>query len=385
MYKINKGENRITPLEKEKFSKLGFKERENLQEWIVGEPSILGGEELLIIQKEFSGFDDTNERLDLLALDKDGSLVIIENKLDDSGKNVVWQALKYASYCSSLSKKVIRTIYQEYLDIHSQGNKAEEKICDFFDIEDYEEIVINKGFTQRVILVAANFRKEVTSTALWLLNFKIRLQCFRAVLYTMDDDQFLSIEQIISIQDTEEYMIGMAEKAQEDIEIQNKHAHNPYRDPTRTKFWTKLLNVMNTKSSLYQNINPSGDYWKGAGSGISGIQYIFTISKQCEMIELYISTSRKENNKLIYDELFKTKDQIENKFNGILEWERKNDTKVSRVCFRIYITFEECNWDEIINVMTDNMVRLNDSLRLPLQNIIDKLKSNQYQDDNQSV
>ena len=45
------------------------------------------GEELLIIQKEFSGFDDTQERLDLLALDKDGRLVVIENKLDDSGRD----------------------------------------------------------------------------------------------------------------------------------------------------------------------------------------------------------------------------------------------------------------------------------------------------------
>ncbi len=60
------------------------------------------GEELLIIQKEFDGFDETRERLDLLALDKQGSLVVIENKLDDSGRDVVWQALKYASYCSSL-------------------------------------------------------------------------------------------------------------------------------------------------------------------------------------------------------------------------------------------------------------------------------------------
>ena len=67
------------------------------------EPSALG-EELLIIQKEFDGFDDTRERLDLLALDKDGNLVIIENKLDDSGRDVVWQALKYASYCASLTK-----------------------------------------------------------------------------------------------------------------------------------------------------------------------------------------------------------------------------------------------------------------------------------------
>ncbi|MCV5555259.1 hypothetical protein OFN13_29650, partial [Escherichia coli] len=90
----------MSPVRTKKFSELGFTERKHLQEWLAHEPSALG-EELLIIQKEFDGFDDTRERLDLLALDKDGNLVIIENKLDDSGRDVVWQALKYASYCAS--------------------------------------------------------------------------------------------------------------------------------------------------------------------------------------------------------------------------------------------------------------------------------------------
>lgn len=44
----------------------------------------------MIIQKEFDGFDDTRERLDLLALDKDGNLVIIENKLDWTTVAVMW-------------------------------------------------------------------------------------------------------------------------------------------------------------------------------------------------------------------------------------------------------------------------------------------------------
>lgn len=37
---------------------MGFEERNHLQEWIANEPSSLG-EELFIIQKEFSGFSDT--------------------------------------------------------------------------------------------------------------------------------------------------------------------------------------------------------------------------------------------------------------------------------------------------------------------------------------
>ena len=72
-----------------------FRERGNLQEWIANNPSSLS-EELLIIQKEFNSFGETNERLELLALDKLRNLVIIENKLDDSGKDVTWQTIKYA-------------------------------------------------------------------------------------------------------------------------------------------------------------------------------------------------------------------------------------------------------------------------------------------------
>ena len=112
MYKINPSSNRISKLEVKRFSDLGFTERHHLQEWLANEPDALG-EELLIIQKEFDGFDDTRERLDLLALDKNGNLVVIENKLDDSGRDVVWQALKYASYSSNLSKFQITEILSE--------------------------------------------------------------------------------------------------------------------------------------------------------------------------------------------------------------------------------------------------------------------------------
>src|SRR5580704_11069082 len=165
MFKIDTAANSITSLKLRTFGDLGFSERKNLQEWIAKEPSCLG-EELLVIQKEFSGFSDTHERLDILALDKQGSLVLIENKLDDTGRDVTWQALKYASYCSRLSKENIRSIYQEFLAKSSPGTDSKSVLVKFLDVEDYDEVVLNKGTTQRIILVAANFRKEVTSTVL---------------------------------------------------------------------------------------------------------------------------------------------------------------------------------------------------------------------------
>src|ERR1700719_3288643 len=136
MFKIDTAENSITSLTIRTFGDLGFKERANLQEWIAKDPSCLG-EELLVIQKEFSGFSDTNERLDILALDKQGSLVLIENKLDDTGRDVTWQALKYASYCSRLSKENVRSIFQEYLDKTQPSPDAKSLLVEFLDADDY--------------------------------------------------------------------------------------------------------------------------------------------------------------------------------------------------------------------------------------------------------
>ena len=103
------------------------------------------GEDLLIIQKEFDGFADTRERLDLLALDKEGRLVVIENKLDDSGRDVVWQALKYAAYCSTLTKTEVVQIYQRYLDRWSEGASAASNLCGFLDVEELDDVVLNMG------------------------------------------------------------------------------------------------------------------------------------------------------------------------------------------------------------------------------------------------
>ena len=90
--------------------------------------------------------------MDLLALDKKGNLVIIENKLDDTGRDVTWQALKYASYCSTLSKDDIKQIYQSFLDTNEPNSNSEDKLSEFFDGSEFDDIEINIGSGQRIFL-----------------------------------------------------------------------------------------------------------------------------------------------------------------------------------------------------------------------------------------
>src|SRR5580704_556452 len=112
----------------------------------------------------------------------------------------------------------IYKIYQDYLDrTDPDGPKASERIADFLG-QDYDSGTINRGNTQRIILIAARFRKEVTSTVLWLLNFKLSIKCFVATPYSMGDQHFLNIEQIIPTQDAEEFMIGIAGKSLDEVQ-----------------------------------------------------------------------------------------------------------------------------------------------------------------------
>ena len=122
LFKIDSKDKQSQAIKEAEFSQLGFQERRDIQEWVAANPSILG-EDLLIIGKEFSGFDRTNERLDLLAVDPTGKLVIIELKRDDSGADAYWQAIKYASYFQKTSAVKVVSILASY-----DGTASEEAV-----------------------------------------------------------------------------------------------------------------------------------------------------------------------------------------------------------------------------------------------------------------
>ncbi len=242
-----------------------------------------------------------------MALDKDGNLVIIENKLDDTGRDVTWQALKYASYFSTLSKEQIVDIYQKYLDIKGKGESAVDKLATFFNLE-YDVVNLNKGLTQRLFFIAANFRKEVTSTVLWLLNNKLRIKCFKVTPFSLEEQLFLIIEQIIPLKDTEDFTISMANKNQDEINTQENLKN---RHQIRFEFWTKILPLLKGKTPILQNSSPTKDHWLSAGgTNISGARFSLIITKTYAGIQLEFGKSNKEENKKLFDELLNFKVDI---------------------------------------------------------------------------
>lgn len=355
MYRINHQTNRITKLKEMSFSELGYTERNHLQEWLANQPDALG-EELLIIQKEFDGFDDTKERLDLLAIDKQGSLVIIENKLDDSGRHVVWQSLKYASYCSTLSKVKIAEIYQKYLDKTDPGKDAKPLICEFLGKEDFEDVGLNRN-DQRLIMVAAEFRKEVTSTVLWLLKHKVFVKCFKATPFRDGSDLFLTVEQLIPLPQAEELMIGIAEK---EVDEQSSEVGQVTRDQLRIDFWHRTLETLQeAKVALYRGVAPSRGHWLSTGSGLSGVQYVMIFNRDEARVQFELGSASKEQNKMLFDVLNAHAAELDKAFGAPLSWRRMDDKKVSIVGYaKSFDGHNRENWPEMIAWLVEHIQRM---------------------------
>ena len=116
------------------------------------QPGILS-EDLLIINKEFSGFDRTDERLDLLAVDKEGKLVIIELKRDDSGKDAHWQAIKYASYLHHAKKEDIIRMLADHEKVSDED--ALDQLLRHLNADDLNAL----NNDQRIILASHRFAR----------------------------------------------------------------------------------------------------------------------------------------------------------------------------------------------------------------------------------
>lgn len=84
---------------------------QTLEDMIVRDPRILSSEWMLIgrqVPTRFGG------RIDLLAIAPDGSLVLIELKRDRTPREIVAQALDYASWVQGLEAEEIAQIYQRF-------------------------------------------------------------------------------------------------------------------------------------------------------------------------------------------------------------------------------------------------------------------------------
>ena len=215
LFRIDPASKTSAKISEVEFSNLGLQERRDIQEWVVANPSIVG-DDLLIIAKEFSDFEGTNDRLDLLAVDQDGKLVVIELKRDDSGVDAHWQAIKYASYLRQATREHVVGMLANHANVSE--SEAEERLSNHTDSGSLETL----NSDQRIILVSHRFAQEVTSAVLWL-NDKAHgenlITCIQLTPYRDGDALYVQTNTIIPVPGTEPYTIQVGRSETEDAGV----------------------------------------------------------------------------------------------------------------------------------------------------------------------
>lgn len=116
-----------------------------LEDMIVAAPAILSSEWMLIGRQEHTTFGGI---IDLLAIAPDSSLVLIELKRDKSPRDLVAQAIDYASWVEELTPEKIAQIYGRF----SKGGSLDEAFHARFGTElDEEEL----NQSHQIVIVAA--------------------------------------------------------------------------------------------------------------------------------------------------------------------------------------------------------------------------------------
>lgn len=156
MLKINRNDRSFLPLDTPTLAAASITERYDLQEFIANSPDAFFREisqEVFLLGKEIEPSKNVQDRIDLLAVDKEGTCVIVELKRGNHKLHML-QAISYAGMIS-------QWVPDDFLAL--LDGARQEALSEFLEVELDD---LNKQ--QRVVLVAEAYDYALLISAEWL-------------------------------------------------------------------------------------------------------------------------------------------------------------------------------------------------------------------------
>jgi hypothetical protein len=242
-----------------------FKERDDLQRLLKNAISVIG-DDLFVLAEEFSQWEDSRRRIDLLAVDRNGKLVVIELKRSEDGGHMELQALRYAAMISTMTFQQAVAAHAKFLGDPKATSDAEAAILDFLG---WSEPCEDFGKFVRIILVSPGFDPELTTAVLWLNDSGLDISCVRIRPYNLQERTLLEVDQIIPLPEEQDYRVRLKEKQEE-----NKHTTESGADFTRYD--------LTVNGNTYPNLWKRNIIWQAAalavqaGISLEHLQEIFS-------------------------------------------------------------------------------------------------------------
>jgi hypothetical protein len=126
--------------------------------------------------------------------------------------------------------------------------------------DDAQEVSLSNDV--RIILVAADFSRELTTTVLWLNERDIDIRCIRMRPYRWQERTFVDVQQILPLPEASDYQVKVREKAIEKRAAEKKF--NPdfskynvtVGDKIYPDLWKRALGFRILYTALVNEIRP---------------------------------------------------------------------------------------------------------------------------------
>lgn len=303
----------ISKVQQTNFQSNGILERNHLQRFLRDEIDIIS-KDTLIISEEFSDWEDSRKRIDLLGIDKDANLVVIELKRTDTGDHMDLQAIRYASMVSTMSFEKCISIYQNYIDSRGLEKDSREDLLNFLEWDS----PLEEDFASdvKIVLASANFSKELTTSVMWMISKGVDITCIKLEPYIFNGEVLLDITQIIPLPEAESYLIKIREK-----NIEKLTGSLSTKDKTKYSFNGEILGkgrfVFEVVKHFTQN-NPNLSFAEIQAKFPSNFQGSIGVVNQLDNVNEKYKDGKKKRHFMDESEILTSADSI--KFVVSSEW-----------------------------------------------------------------
>jgi hypothetical protein len=200
----------------------GFRERDDLQRLIRAQIETISPD-TFVLAEEYREWEDSRRSIDLLCIDKQANLVVVELKRTEDGGHMELQAIRYAAMVSKMTFADAVNAHANFLErIGGNADNAEAEILKFLDWDEPR----GDEFAQdtRIVLVSADFSKEITTAVLWLNERDLDIRCVRLRPYKLGEKTLLDIQQVLPLPEAAAYQVQLRRKAAEAREAQERQS-----------------------------------------------------------------------------------------------------------------------------------------------------------------
>ena len=210
------------PLGRTSFEAESLREREDIQRRLRDRPEILE-EGLYILAEEYGDWVESNRRIDLLALDSAGRLVVVELKRSDSDSLMDLQAIRYAAMVAEMTFQQATDAHRGYLERRGRdGTESASRIRQHITADDAEVSIDSTN--PRVFLVSGSFSKELTTSVMWLNRIGMDITCIKLQPYRTADGLFVESSQVIPMPEVADYLVKLRNREEEEQQSQGRVA-----------------------------------------------------------------------------------------------------------------------------------------------------------------